>query len=96
MGRLAEHGNVTTRGSAESKTTADTAMVRDELRGLDLNQRPPGYGPDELPLLYPAAGLYSIRNSKSRKGILMLFRFFNYMKSRYRKAIVPHRFVIDI
>jgi hypothetical protein len=23
-------------------------------RGLDLNQRPPGYEPDELPLLYPA------------------------------------------
>ena len=24
------------------------------LRGPDLNQRPPGYEPDELPLLYPA------------------------------------------
>ena len=24
------------------------------LRGEDLNFRPPGYGPDELPLLYPA------------------------------------------
>ncbi len=23
-------------------------------RGLDSNQRPPGYEPDELPLLYPA------------------------------------------
>ena len=25
-----------------------------KLRGLDSNQRPPGYEPDELPLLYPA------------------------------------------
>ena len=24
------------------------------LRGMDLNHRPPGYEPDELPLLYPA------------------------------------------
>ena len=31
------------------------AMVDDKLRGLDSNQRPPGYEPDELPLLYPAS-----------------------------------------
>ena len=32
-----------------------TATPRDHwLRGLDLNQRPSGYEPDELPLLHPA------------------------------------------
>jgi hypothetical protein len=30
-----------------------------QLRGLDSNQRPPGYEPDELPLLYPATALTS-------------------------------------
>jgi hypothetical protein len=29
-------------------------------RGLDLNQRPPGYEPDELPLLYPASNVHHI------------------------------------
>ena len=32
--------------------TADAAATR--LRGLDSNQRPRGYEPRELPLLYPA------------------------------------------
>ncbi len=26
-----------------------------QLRGVDSNHRPPGYEPDELPLLYPAS-----------------------------------------
>ena len=33
------------------------------LRGMDSNHRPPGYGPDELPLLYPAINWYP------RKGL---------------------------
>ena len=28
-----------------------------QLRGVDSNHRPPGYEPDELPLLYPAQGV---------------------------------------
>jgi hypothetical protein len=31
-------------------------MVHQKLRGQDSNLRPPGYEPDELPLLYPATG----------------------------------------
>lgn len=30
-------------------------MVHQKLRGQDSNLRPPGYEPDELPLLYPAS-----------------------------------------
>ncbi len=30
------------------------------LRGVDLNHQPSGYGPDELPLLYPAASVVMI------------------------------------
>ena len=41
--------------SADSGTFSHT-MGFIELRGLDSNQRPPGYEPDELPLLYPATG----------------------------------------
>jgi hypothetical protein len=38
------------------------------LRGLDSNQRPPGYEPDELPLLYPAivVRLYHLDQAASR------------------------------
>jgi hypothetical protein len=38
-----------------------------KLRGLDSNQRPPGYEPDELPLLYPAivARLYHLDQGAS-------------------------------
>src|SRR5690625_6604466 len=32
-----------------------------KLRELDLNQRPPGYEPDELPLLHPAVILLRLR-----------------------------------
>ncbi len=28
------------------------------LRGVDSNHRPPGYEPDELPLLYPASHIF--------------------------------------
>ena len=34
------------------------------LRGPDLNRRPPGYGPGELPLLYPAIGSESVETIK--------------------------------
>ena len=30
-------------------------MTVNWLRGMDLNHRPSGYEPDELPLLYPAS-----------------------------------------
>ena len=43
--------------SRQQKTIALRAMVFEKLRGLDSNQRPPGYEPDELPLLYPALGV---------------------------------------
>lgn len=33
-----------------------------QLRGLDSNQRPPGYEPGELPLLYPAISLFNNLN----------------------------------
>ena len=36
------------------------------LRGEDLNFRPPGYEPDELPLLYPAISLSSLINGGGR------------------------------
>jgi hypothetical protein len=41
------------------------------LRGLDSNQLPPGYEPDELPLLYPATGRtsgYCITHRKTSQG----------------------------
>jgi len=31
---------------------------------LDLNQRSPGYEPDELPLLHPAINIYKGKKSK--------------------------------
>jgi hypothetical protein len=31
-----------------------SASITSRLRGRDSNPRPPGYEPDELPLLYPA------------------------------------------
>ncbi len=53
-------GTRTMRISGLSVATAGTILIhvvnagKGELRGRDLNRRPPGYGPGELPLLYPA------------------------------------------
>jgi hypothetical protein len=46
--------------------------VSSKLRGLDSNQRPPGYEPDELPLLYPATGRtsgYCITPARASQGL---------------------------
>jgi hypothetical protein len=42
----------------EAKKFASIYRQSYVLRGLDLNQRPSGYEPDELPLLYPAICFY--------------------------------------
>jgi hypothetical protein len=39
----------------------DGLFSRPELRGKDLNLRPLGYEPNELPLLHPALELFTIR-----------------------------------
>ena len=36
------------------------AVLENRLRRLDSNQRPPGYEPDELPLLHAACVLYRV------------------------------------
>ena len=66
----------TGRGNADLRVNENNLDCRSrlslKLRGLDSNQRPPGYEPDELPLLYPAmlaltsaARLYHFEQSAS-------------------------------
>jgi hypothetical protein len=47
-------------GLGKSKGSDNAPLGFSWWRGLDLNQRPPGYEPDELPLLYPASNTHSI------------------------------------
>ena len=54
------------------------------LRGLDSNQRPSGYEPDELPLLHPAIICLVLACSWYTRGIAMARMQFDFMpKIRY-------------
>ena len=61
------------------------------LRGKDSNLRPPGYEPDELPLLYPAI---CVRSRECLNSILYLYEkiksFFRNLRIFFRE---PHVFV---
>ena len=71
--RCPENGDVSQSCKSERKSPlSGWKAVILWLRGLDLNQRPPGYEPDELPTALPRDILFCGAGDRTRTGTVSL------------------------